>query len=100
MSYNISIAITIFQLRGSAVIPDLAPFFVFIYNRLVLENQTNIREESNVVLELLMTIDKKSFAMHMKVRESFVYTLMRTYPNMPIPLAIPASNCSLVLLNM
>ena len=57
------------QDRGSTVIPDLAPFFVFIYNRLVLENQSNIREESNVVLEMLMQIDKKSFAGHMKVNE-------------------------------
>ena len=58
------------QDRGNAVIPDLAPFFVFIYNRLVLENQTNIREESNVVLEMLMQIDKKSFAGHMKVSQT------------------------------
>jgi hypothetical protein len=64
--------IDIQQLRGSSVIPDLAPFYVFIYNRLVLENQTNIREESNIVLEILMTIDKKSFASHMKVNNFLV----------------------------
>jgi hypothetical protein len=48
------------------LVADFAPYFVFLYHRLILENQRNIRERLNIILEKLLIIDKISFGPHRK----------------------------------
>ena len=46
------------QDRGQSVIGEFAPFFVFVYHRLVYDNDRNVRTDLNILLQLLFDIDK------------------------------------------
>lgn len=52
--------------RGDKVAQDIIPYFVFVYLRLILENQRNIREQLNQSLLQLVILDKRAFTPYMK----------------------------------